>query len=102
MSNYKIIEDLVLFYVKENYKNYLKENNITTIPDNQIESAVNKIYTERKSHLEGFLKKSLKQIMGNDYIGDTSVLNICREIFSDEELCINRIIKEVIIFQKNK
>ena len=46
--------------------------------------------------------KSLKQIMGNDYIGDTSVLNICREIFSDEELCINRIIKEVIIFQKNK
>ena len=63
MSNYKIIEDLVLFYVKENYKNYLKENNITTIPDNQIESAVNKIYTERKSHLEGFLKKSLKQIL---------------------------------------
>ena len=31
MSNQKIIEELILFYVKENYKNYLKENKIVKI-----------------------------------------------------------------------
>jgi hypothetical protein len=102
MSHNKLIEDLIMFYVKENYNNYIKENRISKIDDDKIESVVSKIYLERKVHLQGFLKTSLQQIMKEDYIGDLMLTNICTEIFSDDELCKNRIIKEIKLFQKNK
>ena len=102
MSHNKLIEDLIIFYVKENYNNYLKENSISKIDDDKIEPAVSKIYLERKVHLQGFLKTSLKQIMKDEYIGDLVLTNICTEIFSDDESCKNRIIKEIKLFQKNK
>tara|TARA_B100001093_G_C26252710_1_gene769258 strand:+ start:38 stop:346 length:309 start_codon:yes stop_codon:yes gene_type:complete len=102
MSHNKLIEDLIMFYVKENYNNYLQEHKISKIDDDKIESVVDQIYTERKVHLKGFLKTSLQQIMKEDYIGDLVLTNICTEIFSDDELCKNRIIKEINLFQKNK
>ena len=38
--------------------------------------------------------------MGEDYIGDLFVNNICIEIFRDDELCTNRIIQEIKNYQK--
>ena len=99
MSNQKIIEDLILFYVKENYKKYLEEKNIDKIPTNQIKNAVEEIYTQRKDHLKDFLKISLKKVMKDDYCGDLIVINICTDIFNDDELCINRITREIELFQ---
>ena len=63
---------------------------------------VNQIYTERKSHIKEFLKTSLKEIMKDDYVGDLFVNNICIDIFQDDELCINRIITEINLYQKDK
>ena len=99
MSNQKIIEDLILFYVKENYKKYLEEKNIDKIPTNQIKNAVEEIYTQRKDRLKDFLKISLKKVMKDDYCGDLIVINICTDIFNDDELCINRITREIELFQ---
>ena len=99
MTNQKIIEDLILFYVKENYKKYLEEKNIDKIPTNQIKNAVEEIYTQRKDHLKDFLKISLKKVMKDDYCGDLIVINICTDIFNDDELCINRITREIELFQ---
>ena len=39
--------------------------------------------------------------MGEDYIGDLFVNNICNDIFRDDELCTNRIIMEIKNFQRN-
>ena len=99
MSNQKIIEDLILFYVKENYKKYLKDKNLEKIPNDEIKNAVEEIYTSRKDHLKDFLKLSLKQIMKENYCGDLVVINICTDIFNDDDLCINRITREIELFQ---
>ena len=100
MSNTsKLIQDLILFYVKENYNHYLKENELEKIPDDQIENVVDTIYTTKKEHLKGFLKESLKKMMGEEYIGDLALLNICNEIFDDDQLCINRIVYEITNYQ---
>lgn len=99
MSNQKIIEELILFYVKENYNNYLQEKKIDKIPTDNIRSVVEEIYTSRKDHLKDFLKLSLKEIMKDDYCGDLVVINICTDIFNDDELCINRITREIELFQ---
>ena len=98
-SSSKLIQDLILFYVKENYNHYLKENELEKIPDDQIENVVDTIYTTKKEHLKGFLKESLKKMMGEEYIGDLALLNICNEIFEDDQLCINRLVYEITNYQ---
>ena len=96
----KLIQDLILFFVKENYNKYLSDNQIKKIQDDQIELVVKKIYQEKKSNIKEFLTTSLKKIMGEDYIGDLFVNNICIDIFRDDQLCTNRIILEIKIYQK--
>ena len=98
----KLLQDLILFYVKENYNHYLSTKNIEKIPDNQIKGVVKSIYSDKKPHLKDFLKGSLKELMKDDYIGDLALLNICNEIFEDDELCINRLTLEIKNYQDDK
>tara|TARA_B100001123_G_C15289692_1_gene1017016 strand:+ start:1569 stop:1877 length:309 start_codon:yes stop_codon:yes gene_type:complete len=95
------IEELILFYVKENYYHYLENNNITKIPKEDIHKVVCQIYQEKRDHLISFLKSSLRELMKEDYIGDLAILNICNEIFEDEALCINRLVMEIENYQMN-
>ena len=95
----KLIQDLILFYVKENYNHYLTSKNIEKIPENEIKSVVKGIYVDKKSHLKEFLKGSLKELMKDEYIGDLALLNICNEIFEDDDLCINRLTLEIKNYQ---
>tara|TARA_Y100001936_G_C15608542_1_gene425472 strand:- start:26 stop:337 length:312 start_codon:yes stop_codon:yes gene_type:complete len=95
----KLIKDLILFYVKENYNNYLTKNNIKKIPDNEIRSVVQSIYSDKKNHLKQFLKGSLKELMKDQYIGDLALLNICNEIFADDEAGINILTTEIKKYQ---
>ena len=64
MSNAgKLIQDLILFYVKENYNHHLKIKNLEKIPDEEIKGVVQSIYGDKKDHLKLFLKESLKDLM---------------------------------------
>ena len=102
MSNTsKLIQDLILFYVKENYNHYLIKNKIEKIPENQIKEVVQDIYGNKKDHLKEFLKEALQELMKDDYIGDLPLLNICNEIFQDDELCINRLVLEIKNYQND-
>jgi len=102
MSNTgKIIQDLILFYVKENYNHYLEEENIQKIPDEKIKGMVQQIYGDKKEHIRMFLKESLKELMKDKYIGDLALMNICNEIFEDDELCINRLTLEIKNYQND-
>ena len=96
----KLIQDLILFYVKENYTIYLKQNDIKKIPEENLESVINSLYTERKEHLKDFIKTSLKKIMGEKYVGDLVINNILIDIFRDDDLCKNRIKLEIVQYQK--
>ena len=100
MSNpSRLIQDLILFYVQENYNHYLKKKEMEKIPEEEIRGVVEKIYCHKKDHLKEFLKESLKKMMGGEYIGDLALLNICNEIFDDDQLCINRLVYEITNYQ---
>ena len=101
-STSQLIQDLILFYVKENYNHYLKKNNIDKIPDEKIKQVVQIIYADKKDHLKGFLKTSLKDLMKDEYIGDLALLNICNEIFNDDDICIHRLSLEIKNYQDDK
>lgn len=99
-KNTKIVRDLIIFYVKENYKQYLQEKSLQSIPEEEISDVVDVLYGERKSHLKGFLKKSLKEIMKEDYMGDLAVQAMCNEIFEDDTFCKQRLTLEIKLFQE--
>jgi len=94
------IKEVIQFYVKTNYEAYLENNRLKTIPTDQIESVVRNIYTERRDHLKVFVKESLKKIMKEDYPGDLVILNILVSVFEDDEYCINRLVKEIKLYQQ--
>jgi hypothetical protein len=95
----KLIQDLIFFYVKENYKKYLEINNLKLIHENKIPSVIDELYIDKKHKLKPFLKSSLKEILKDDYMGDLVVDNICYDIFNDDQLCKNRLIIEIKLYQ---
>jgi len=94
------IKDLLIFYVKTHYDNYLKISKLDKIPENKINDVVNKVFSDNKEHIKLFIIDSLKKILKEDeYPGDTTINNILRELLSDEDICKNRIIIEIKLYQ---
>ena len=103
MSLQKTIRDLIYFYVKTNYNEYLKDNNIKMIPENEIENIINKLYINRKDHIQIFIKDSLKKLYEqkmDEYPGDQTIKNILINVFQDDDLCKNRLIIEIKLHQQ--
>ena len=103
MSLQKNIRDLIFFYVKTNYNEYLKKQNIKIIDENKIDKIINSLYDERKEHIQIFIKDSLKQLYESkidEYPGDQTIINILLNIFQDDELCKNRLIAEIRLHQQ--
>ena len=46
------IKELIIFYIKTNYEDYLKKNNLQKIPEDKIESIIELLYTGNKEHLK--------------------------------------------------
>tara|TARA_A100001015_G_C14936646_1_gene690766 strand:+ start:993 stop:1313 length:321 start_codon:yes stop_codon:yes gene_type:complete len=101
MDKNNTIRDLIIMYVKENYKNYLQENNIESIKESEIPSIVNKLYVEKKNHLKVWLKQCLQKIQGDEYIGDLAFQNIIVEVFQDDKLNCARLVNEIKYYQNN-
>ena len=96
----KRIRDTIHFYVKENYKNYLKVNDLETIPGDDIPNVVDKLYSQKKEHIQVFVKDSLKIMLKDEMPEEYIINNILSEVFRDDELCRNRLTMEISIHQQ--
>ena len=96
----KRIRDIIHFYVKENYKNYLKVNDLETIPVDDIPNVVDKLYSQKKDHIQEFVKESLVVMLKDEMPDEYIINNLLSEIFRDDELCRNRLTMEISIHQQ--
>ena len=96
----KRIRDTIHFYVKENYKNYLKINNLETIQEGDIPNVVNELYSQKKDNIQTFVKESLKIMLKDEMPEEYIINNLLSEIFRDDELCKNRLTMEISIHQQ--
>ena len=94
-----MIKELITFYVKTNYENYLEKHKIESISN--INDIVDEIYTQNKEHLRSFILSSMKELLKDEYPGDLIIKNILIDIFRDDNLCKRRLITEIELFQKN-
>ena len=97
----RTIKDLVIFYVKENYNNYLQENNLQKIEKEKIKEIISNLYYPKKDHLKQFVKDSMKELWKDDYPGDLIIDNIFFDIYQDDKFNINRISVEIELHQEN-
>ena len=51
MSLQKHIKDLIFFYVKTNYNQYLEDHKIKLIPEGEIDGVIENLYDDRKETL---------------------------------------------------
>ena len=102
MSDYlSIIKELITFYIKTNYEKYLVDNEIATIPSEQIDNVVDTLYTNKKEHLKTFILSSMKELLKDEYPGDLIISNILNDILRDDQLCKITLKNEIDLYQKN-
>lgn len=103
MSNtsLKIIKDLIIFYVKENYNAYCVEHGLTYIEPGKIDDVIDILYTQKKDHLKKFIQDSMKELLKNEHPGDLIINNIIIDIFRDDNLCKQTLKTEIELYQKN-
>ena len=100
-TSLKLIKDLIIFYVKENYTVYLLEKNIKTIENSDLDSIIDLLYTQKKEHLKEFIKNSMKELLKDEHPGDLLINNIILDIFRDDILCKTTLKTEIELYQKN-
>ena len=100
-TSLKLIKDLVIFYVKENYNAYLLEKKIKTIETCDLDSVIDLLYTQKKEHLKEFIKNSMKELLKDEHPGDLLINNIIMDIFRDDILCKTTLKTEIELYQKN-
>tara|TARA_Y100000593_G_C4125134_1_gene244604 strand:+ start:195 stop:521 length:327 start_codon:yes stop_codon:yes gene_type:complete len=100
-TSLKLIKDLVIFYVKENYNAYLLEKKIKTIENSDLDSVIDLLYTQKKEHLKEFIKNSMKELLKDEHPGDLLINNIIMDIFRDDILCKTTLKTEIELYQKN-
>ena len=96
----KRIRDLIHFFVKENYNHYLTSNKIESIKEEDILKVVDQLYTQKKDHIQTFVKDSLKIMLKDEMPQEYIINNLLSDIFRDEELCKNRVTMEINIHQQ--
>ena len=96
----KRIRDLIHFYVRENYNNYLTTNNIIDILESDIPNVVEILYDQKKEHIQVFVVDSLNIMLKDEMPQDYIINNLLSEIFRDYKLCKKRLITEIKLHQQ--
>ena len=96
----KRIRDIIHFYVKENYNHHLQSKQIKTILEGDIPTVVDELYTQKKDHIQVFVKDSLKAMLKDEIPEEYIINNLLSEVFRDDELCKNRLTMEIKVHQQ--
>lgn len=93
------IKDITFNFLNNKYKEYLKNNKILLIKEENMKSIITSFYENYSKELKQTIRNSVKENHKNDY-PSAIVENTILDIFQDKELNINRLCDEFIILQK--
>lgn len=98
----KSIKELLIFYVKTHYENYIKEHNLTMIIDEKIHGVIKQIYEEKKEHSKVFIRDSLKTLYKEEYPGDKQINLLLLDIYEDDVILIKKMETQIIKYQNER
>jgi hypothetical protein len=96
------IKDIIFKFIKEEYENYLQNNNILLIKNDNMDNIINNFYEENKIKLKNIIRSDLKKKYKEKYkenYPSSSIENIILDIFQDKELNIKKTVNELLYIQ---
>tara|TARA_B100001094_G_C17662213_1_gene544780 strand:- start:75 stop:581 length:507 start_codon:yes stop_codon:yes gene_type:complete len=82
------------------YKEYLTNNNLLLIKQENIKSIITEMYTENSKNIKTYVRNSLKKSMNDEYPSGT-IENILLDIFQDRDTNIIKLTKIIDDYQNN-
>ena len=101
MSKINIIDAIkqcIFTIIEEEYKNYLKSNNILLIEDSKLLEIVTEFYTSNVKTIKSKIRETLKESYSEDY-NSGLVENILLDIFQEKTINIMKIVSELTLIQ---
>lgn len=101
MSKINIIDTIkqcIFTIIEEEYKNYLKSNNILLIEESKLLEIVTEFYTSNVKNIKSKIRETLKENYSEDYKSGL-VENILLDIFQEKSINIMKIVSELTIIQ---
>jgi len=92
------IKDIIFTLIEEEYKNYLKSNNILLIEDSKLLQIVTEFYNSNVKNIKSKIRETLKENASEDY-NSGLVENILLDIFQEKTINIMKIVNELTIIQ---
>jgi len=77
----------------------LTEDKLQAIEESKIKSIVSEMFDLKKDHMQAFVKKTLLDMLKDEYPGDSNIDNIFREILQDKDFCIKKIYTKIKAYQ---
>ena len=101
MSNTNIIDtikNIIFTIIEEEYKNYLKSNNILLIEDSKLLQIITEFYNSNVKNIKSKIRETLKANNSETY-NSGLVENILLDIFQEKTMNIMKIVNELTIIQ---
>lgn len=101
MSKINIIDTIkncIFTIIEEEYKNYLKSNNILLIEDSKLLQIVTEFYTLNVKNIKSKIRETLRESASEDYKSGL-VENILLDIFQEKAINIIKIVNELTVIQ---
>ena len=93
------IKTIAFNYIENSYQNYLHNNNLLLIKEENLSNVINEIYNNESKELKHAIRSKLKEKHKKDY-PSASVENIILDIFQDKSFNIQKTIDEIAFIQK--
>tara|TARA_B100000989_G_C19406978_1_gene412554 strand:- start:408 stop:800 length:393 start_codon:yes stop_codon:yes gene_type:complete len=97
------IKSIVLHFIKVHYKQYLDDNKLTKIPDDELEEVVYNLYDDKqlelKKYIRGTMRKNFPDYDSN-FTMKTTTEEIILEMFDDPDYSKSRLVLEIKNYQE--
>ena len=93
-----LVKDIIFYYVKYYYDKYLKDHNISSMSEADIDAFIQTNYSDKTNEVRTYVRNSLKKNLGDAY-NSIATENILLEIFNDPAMAKERIRLEIVNYQ---
>ena len=99
------IKNITFYFIKQHYNKYLEDNELETIPKEDIYGVVDKLYTDKEQELKKYIRGTMRKNFPDydkNFTMKTTTEEIILEMFEDPEFSKNRLAVEIENFQDGK
>ena len=99
------IKNITFYFIKQHYNKYLHDNELESIPSEDIYGVVDKLYTDKEQELKKYIRGTMRKNFPDydrNFTMKTTTEEIILEMFEDADFSKNRLAVEIENFQDGK